>query len=203
MDKECYGVYTQCTPKFQRGGLYELYRTLKANQHDSGVIEVNYKCKVFGMLNNGVYAKMHDMSRRVYDPDGLSPTIHTMGGGNLEPKIVAMRGRNPDSPKSRQSGLPTEQMLEVKDDGTSNTLTTVQKDNLVIEPHFRVRKLTPKECWRLMDFTDEDFDKAKEALNKTFYKGRDRSNSQMYKQAGNSIVVNVLMAIFKQMEDKP
>ena len=94
-------------------------------------------------------------------------------------------------------------VIEVKEDGTSNTLTTVQKDNLVIEPHFRVRKLTPKECWRLMDFTDEDFNKAKEALNKTFYKGRDRSNSQMYKQAGNSIVVNVLMAIFKQMEDKP
>ena len=69
----------------------------------------------------------------------------------------------------------------------------------IAEPRFRVRKLTPKECWRLMGFSDDDFNKAKAALNKTFYNGADRSNSQLYKQAGNSIVVNVLMAIKKQM----
>lgn len=50
-----------------------------------------------------------------------------------EPKIGAMRGRNPDNPKSRESGLPTQQMLEINKDGVSNTLTSVQKDNLVIE----------------------------------------------------------------------
>ena len=54
---------------------------------------------------------------------------------------------------------------------------------------YRIRKLTPLEVWRLMGFTDEDFHKA-EKVN---------SNSQLYKQAGNSIVVNVLEAIFKQM----
>lgn len=53
----------------------------------------------------------------------------------------------------------------------------------------RIRKLTPKECWRLMGFTDEDFAKA-EKVN---------SNTQLYKQAGNSIVVNVLEAILKEM----
>lgn len=53
----------------------------------------------------------------------------------------------------------------------------------------RVRKLTPRECWRLMGFTDEDFDKA-EKVN---------SNTQLYKQAGNSIVVQVLEAIFEEM----
>ena len=53
----------------------------------------------------------------------------------------------------------------------------------------RIRKLTPKECWRLMDFTDEDFEKAA-AVN---------SNTQLYKQAGNSIVKNVLCEVFKQM----
>lgn len=59
----------------------------------------------------------------------------------------------------------------------------------------RVRKLTPKECWRLMSFTDEDFDKAAQV----------NSNTQLYKEAGNSIVVKVLESIFKQMiesEDK-
>ena len=53
----------------------------------------------------------------------------------------------------------------------------------------RIRKLTPKECWRLMDFTDADFEKA-EAVN---------SNTQLYKQAGNSIVKNVLCEVFKQL----
>lgn len=53
----------------------------------------------------------------------------------------------------------------------------------------RIRKLTPRECWRLMGFTDEDFDKAKEV----------NSDTQLYKQAGNSIVVQVLESIFKQM----
>lgn len=53
----------------------------------------------------------------------------------------------------------------------------------------RIRKLTPRECWRLMGFTDEDFDKAQKV----------NSDTQLYKQAGNSIVVNVLEAIFKEM----
>lgn len=55
---------------------------------------------------------------------------------------------------------------------------------------FAIRKLTPKECWRLMGFTDSDFDKAKAS---------GVSNSQLYKQAGNSIVVPVLQAIFRQL----
>ena len=59
--------------------------------------------------------------------------------------------------------------------------------------NYRIRKLTPKECWRLMGFADSDFDKAKAS---------GVSNSQLYKQAGNSIVVNVLEAIFKQMTAK-
>lgn len=57
-------------------------------------------------------------------------------------------------------------------------------------PDFRIRKLTPKECWRLMGFSDDDFKKAKSA---------GISNSQLYKQAGNSIVVDVLMAILNNL----
>lgn len=53
----------------------------------------------------------------------------------------------------------------------------------------KIRKLTPKECIRLMGFDDEDYEKMKEV----------NSDSQIYKQAGNSIVVNVLEAIFKEM----
>ena len=65
--------------------------------------------------------------------------------------------------------------------------------------NLRIRKLTPKECWRLMGFNDEDFEKAKTALNEKFYKGKDKSSSQLYKQAGNSICVPVLEKIFKQL----
>ena len=69
-------------------------------------------------------------------------------------------------------------------------IASVQKDNYAVElPEYRIRKLTPKECWRLMGISDEDFDKA-QGVN---------SNTQLYKQAGNAIVVNVLEAIFKQM----
>lgn len=247
----------------------------------------------------------------------------------IESRIVAMRGRDPENPSDRTSGNPNlEQRLEPNSEGISNTLTTVQKDNMVLEvghiekgtgkhqsnvvyseeglapticasygvkqppamhlevkqaiiddiynnreervycdyspslraertglktievrqatkegsipcevggvadlsyPNsttrrgrvqgngqisptlttenipsvlepwiweidgvrylIRIRKLTPKECWRLMNFTDEDFSKAA-AVN---------SNTQLYKQAGNSIVKNVLCEVFKQM----
>ena len=56
-----------------------------------------------------------------------------------------------------------------------------------------IRKLTPKECWRLMGFDDSDFDKAKSA---------GISNTQLYKQAGNSIVVDVLQYIFRNLFNK-
>lgn len=60
---------------------------------------------------------------------------------------------------------------------------------MAIEREVRIRKLTPRECYRLMGFDDEDFDRAKEV----------NSETQLYKQAGNSIVVNVLMEIFREM----
>lgn len=197
--------------------------------------------------------------------------------------IVAMRGRNPDNPSDRTVGSPTEQRLEPNSQGICNTLTSVQKDNLVmekvlgvtlfesdgfggwkvnkeelsptiraekvcagaletvkikqatsqgyiecevggvadlsfpdsktrrgrvqenrkvspalmageqdicrIENQYRIRKLTPLECWRLMDFTNEDFGKAAQV----------NSNTQLYKQAGNSIIRNVLVAILGQL----
>lgn len=85
-----------------------------------------------------------------------------------------------------------EQNGYVRKDGTVGTLTTdgssPKHNNRVIEGK-KIRKLTPKECFRLMGFDDADFEKAAEQ----------NSNSQLYKQAGNSIVVDVLYYIFKQM----
>lgn len=64
---------------------------------------------------------------------------------------------------------------------------------------YRIRRLTPKECWRLMGFSDESFERARKALNDKFYGGSDRSASQLYKQAGNSIVTDVLFYIFYEL----
>ena len=66
--------------------------------------------------------------------DTLKRHRHTMVAEPIEPRCVARRGRYPENPKSRVAGLPTEQMFEARQDGKTNTLTTVQKDNLVAEP---------------------------------------------------------------------
>ena len=71
----------------------------------------------------------------------------------------------------------------------SQTITEPHHNSQRLFDGLRIRKLTPKECYRLMGFSDEDFDKA----------SKFNSNAQLYKQAGNSIVVNVLEAIFKQL----
>ena len=245
---------------------------------------------------------------RVYDAEGISPTLDNMAsGGNKSPEIVeylscAMRGRNLDNPSNRSKGCVTGQMLEIGDDkantittvqkdsmvvepqvltpkrneygkavrkeyesglldesrhnmtylmpredGISNTITGVQKDNLLCEPNkekpkkllkildngkirgfkddkdkkgcsdfqidnensiastvisahipkcygestgFRIRKLTPREVFRLQDVDDEDID---ELLNSGI------SNTRLYCMAGNSITVNVLYHIFRKL----
>ena len=106
------------------------------------------------------------------------------------PCICASRGRNPNNPSSRVAGEPTEQRLEFNTKGTSNTITTVQKDNYVVETTYRIRKLTPRECFRLMGMRDDDIDKIQQA---------GISNTQQYKMAGNSICIPVLEAIFKNL----
>lgn len=69
------------------------------------------------------------------------------------------------------------------------TITSERSDICKVETEYRIRKLTPRECFRLMDMKDEDFDKAASV----------NSNTQLYKEAGNSIVVNVLVAILGQL----
>lgn len=187
-----------------------------------------------GYINEGVIGmldiKGNEQIRRVYGTDGTAPCLQTMQGGNREPKIVVMCGCNPDNPTSIQSVLETVQMIEPNENGTSNCLISVQKDNLVLEPmiwddqgrkkkqenpvfheccptlraqthgnepkvvfngDYRIRKLTPLECWRLQDFPDEAHEKVKSA---------GVSDSQRYKQAGNSITVAVMEMILRQVE---
>lgn len=111
-----------------------------------------------------------------------------------EPFVVVSRGRNIENPSDRTAGKLTEQRLEINKTGCSNTLTSVQKDNYIVQQNsknvngYRIRKLTPRECFRLMGVKDEQFDRL-----------HGLSDTQLYKLAGNSIVVNVLEAIFKNL----
>lgn len=119
--------------------------------------------------------------------------------------------------------------IAVRNDGISNTLTTLIMDNMLYEDcnfmeeekkektprpegkgwcwdekngkWFRIRKLTPRECFRLMDVTDADFDKLLviETIGKDNKPKRVISDSQLYKMAGNSIVVSCMYLIFENL----
>jgi DNA (cytosine-5)-methyltransferase 1 len=139
--------------------------------------------------------------------------LNTMQGGWRQPCILRYERTQygKDIRKKYENGEVKEKIgnmreLKPREDGICNTITTVQKDNMVLVDDakssrfstFRIRKLTPKECFRLQGFSDDDFEKARESLNNTFYKGKDRSSSQLYKQAGNSICVTVPMAMLRE-----
>lgn len=97
-----------------------------------------------GIVVAGNLAGSHEQNGRIYDVNGIYPTLNTMQGGDSQGVV------------------------------TSN---------------FRIRKLTPRECWRLQGFPDWAFDKAQEV----------NSNSQLYKQAGNSVTVNVIKEIARYL----
>lgn len=136
-------------------------------------------------------------TNRVYSSEGLSPTLNTMQGEGREPKIaikikeatkqgyaIAEQGDsiNFSVPNSKtRRGRVGKQVAQTLD--TSCNQATITKD-------MRIRKLTPRECWRLQGFPDWAFDKAQEV----------NSNSQLYKQAGNSVTVPVIYEIARRFE---
>lgn len=131
----------------------------------------------------------------VYETDGIAPTIRAYQGGGLEPKI---RVKEATSQGYAEAQIGDSVNLSYPNSKTrrgrvskqiANTLLTGESQG-VIEPDFRIRKLTPRECWRLQGFPDWAFDKAQEV----------NSNSQLYKQAGNSVTVNVIAAIAKELQ---
>ena len=129
----------------------------------------------------------------VYETDGIAPTIRAYQGGGLEPKIRVKEATSKgyaeaevgDSVNLSHPNSKTRRGRIGKQ--VANTLLTGESQG-VVEPDFRIRKLTPRECWRLQGFPDWAFDKAQEV----------NSNSQLYKQAGNSVTVNVIAAIAKE-----
>lgn len=139
----------------------------------------------------------------IYDKNHLSPALDTMGGGNRQP-LIAEEKEIPYIERKYQEFFDKNgyipdmfnpyNVAEIKDipptqtsncGGSANSSTVYKKNS-----EFKIRKLTPKECWRLMGFSDQDFTKAQMT---------GLSNTQLYKQAGNSIVVSVLEEIFKNL----
>ena len=297
------GKFESTNRIYDVGGCSPTLSTMQGGNQEPKILEEQIPCK----LNKMPEGHLDSLDNaKICDVD--TPTASTItsryykgiGAHKDNMCIVAMRGRNPDNPSDRTVGSPTEQRLEVNMQGTSNCLTSVQKDNLVLEnvydfyndkikqdgvcgtlttgtahngsgtfgvvegittkgkhidvastilsgyertnmtgfnadngvvetinkvgqisndgsqygtviadnglspnlvagthgyansciaTQYRIRKLTPRECWRLMDFSDEDFEKAAEV----------NSNTQLYKQAGNSIICNVLVAILGQL----
>lgn len=149
-------------------------------------------------------------TRSISDPDLYCRTLDTMCGGQRESKTIEQNSFV-DNKNRVQTFKRTENYIQWDSNGKNyngqidracyedkniNTIPAINpQDKCKITQeldtnNFRIRKLTPKECWRLMGFTDEQFDKAK-AIG--------ISDSQLYKQAGNSIVVNCLYYIFKEL----
>jgi len=148
----------------------------------------------------GVAAEIngHDILKRVYSPDGKSPTLNSCSGGNREPKVAIYqkpRGTNKGGIRAKDGKTPsrgryngdgtTYQKLEIKDDGKSNTLTTVEKDNVLVDSEMRWRKLTPIEAERLQTVDD----------NYTAHV----SNSRRYHMLGNGWTVDIICHILKNM----
>ncbi|EAC6780758.1 DNA (cytosine-5-)-methyltransferase [Listeria monocytogenes] len=136
-----------------------------------------------------------EQSNRVYSEKGLAPTLTTMQGGGQEPKVLLVReatkkgyaeaakydGINLSMPESEtRRGRVAKQM--------TSTLDTGCQQGVAVE-EIRIRKLTPRECWRLQGFPDWAFDAAAKV----------NSNSQLYKQAGNSVAVPVIVAIAENL----
>lgn len=152
--------------------------TAEGNKNWTGnfIKDTNPRCEQVGMLSGGKWDKLHDISRRVYSGEGIAPKVVE------EPKVIGGIGE-----KKSNGGTQWYLQDRIYDNNIATSVTTAF--NPYYKHDLRIRKLTPKECYRLMGFSDEDFEKASKV----------NSNCQLYKQAGNSIVVSVLYYIFKGM----
>ena len=131
------------------------------------------------------------MNREVYQVDGLAPTLTTNKGEGVK---IIQRAHGYSYQENNLVKIVDFYNKITKDEvGTltsSGGGSTVRTGSFGVTDGYRIRKLTPRECWRLQGFPDWAFDKAQEV----------NSNSQLYKQAGNSVTVNVIAAIAKEFK---
>ena len=163
---------------------------LLANQHKQSTDSL-FALKEPKQVGVAVDINGHDILKRVYSPEGKSPTLNTMQGGNREPKVLsgAWRARSYDDEGQRVKWKETKpkQMLELRKDEKSNALSSVEKDNVAVsEEKLSWRKLLPIECERLQTVPDNYTN----CVSKT----------QRFKMLGNGFTVSVISHILKNME---
>lgn len=193
------GIYID-RPHQKRGVVQkDMIQTIKCNCNDVGVVVL------------GNYSPSGHNASRIVDNNGIAPTVMENHGtvtatvdknlwSQSQMKMITNDGDvkryiNSDIVDEFKEGQAADisfpngynKAKRVHNECPAINGTTTES-SFIVKNDLRIRKLTPLEVWRLMGFSDDDFDKA-EKIN---------SNTQLYKQAGNSIVVNVLMAIFKQ-----
>jgi DNA (cytosine-5)-methyltransferase 1 len=135
--------------------------------------------------------KGHDAIKRVYSAEGVSPTLTTMGGGHREPKIAEKQPKLNIIGHSGSGGQKGH-IYESSELISCLTATDYKQPKQIFgeDTKYRIRKLTPKECFLLQGFSTETFDKLT---------ANGISNSQLYKMAGNAVTVNVIDAIGKRL----
>ena len=169
------GLYTNDSERFNRGVLPGLSRTLKSSKSDAGVIIQRPR----GNNKGGT----HDIAPTV--------TSNSFQENNLlKIKEATKQGYSEATPgDSVNISHPNSETRRGRvGKGIANTLLTGE-EQAVVTDNYQIRKLTPRECWRLQGFPDWAFDKAKEV----------NSDSQLYKQAGNSVTKDVIEDIAKRL----
>ena len=193
-------------------------RKFVANLQDISNEDESNSPKFIGNINRPDFGTGY--AGGVWDTNNISPTLTTMQGGGRQPHIMcgidkslngtkfidnancltAREDRGISNRKSEGTAVievlgnvnPSGKGMNgnvFSDNGLSPTLTTNKGEGNKILSNLRIRKLTPKECFRLMGFNDSDYEAASKVV----------SNSQMYKQTGNSIVVDVLYYILVEL----
>lgn len=185
--KENHGTVTAVLQRFEFPPKQELKLKLKDMLED----DVDEKYYLSDKMINFFYKneqvqkeKGNGFRFNVTDGNVIAKTITTRAGSRMDDNFLKIKEANePMIYDDRDKGWG------VKITDICPTQRASRSGIKCIQSNLIIRKLTPKECWRLMGFDDSDYEKASQV----------NSNTQLYKQAGNSIVVNVLMAIFKEL----
>ena len=163
-------------------------RTGKVFPIGTGVGQTSAEIKIIAGKEN------YRQSYRVYDDEGIVETLSTMQGGGRHPHVLI---REATSIGYKQANVGDSINYSVPNsstrrgrvgNGIANTLDTACNQATLL-PEGRIRRLTPRECWRLQSFPDHLFDRAREV----------NSDAQLYKQAGNSVTVNVVSEIASRL----
>lgn len=173
----------------------QIANTLDTACNQAVVVNAAPELMMMGSLEGGKWDKMHESIRRYYSPDGISPTVTAMGGGNQEPKIIIDSFTLTSKNKRLKQTIEKNNLfygetkaLDVYNQSVHDitpTLTDARHNTLALFNGQRIRRLTPLECMRLQGYPDDYI--------------KPCSDSQTYKQAGNSITVNVMKAIIKNL----